>query len=259
MPTAQSPVYKLNNGIEMPALGLGVFRSEPGKTVSAVTSAVADGYRLIDTAAACMNEQQVGEGVRASGISREEIFVPSKLWIADHGHEQTFHAFDRSLRKLGLDFLDLYLLHWPVPSAFEATVDSYKAAVKLLVEGRVRGIGVCNFRANDLDKLIKQTGHSCGESGRTAPILQSNVNFVRPIKSTGSSPRRGLPLVVSSATAQRPRTKGRKTLSHIRQSFCSRRNTERLPRRLSCAGRSSWALLPFRNPSPPPRYPGISS
>ena len=110
MPTAKSPVYRLNNGIEMPALGLGVFRSEPGKTVSAVTSAVADGYRLIDTAAAYMNEQQVGEGVRASGISREEIFVTSKLWISDYGYEQTFHAFDRSLRKLGLDFLDLYLL-----------------------------------------------------------------------------------------------------------------------------------------------------
>ena len=160
MPTAKSPVYRLNNGIEMPALGLGVFRSEPGKTVSAVTSAVADGYRLIDTAAAYMNEQQVGEGVRASGISREEIFVTSKLWISDYGYEKTFHAFDRSLRKLGLDFLDLYLLHWPVPSAFEATVDSYKAAIKLLAEGRVRAIGVCNFRANDLDKLIEQTGHT---------------------------------------------------------------------------------------------------
>src|ERR1700693_5080947 len=148
MPTAKSPVYRLNNGIEMPALGLGVFRSEPEKTVSAVTSAVADGYRLIDTAAAYMNEQQqVGEGVRSSGISREEIFVTSKLWISDYCYEQTFHAFDRSLRKLGLDFLDLYLLHWPVPSTFEATVDSYKAAIKHLAEGRVRAIGVCNFRA----------------------------------------------------------------------------------------------------------------
>jgi diketogulonate reductase-like aldo/keto reductase len=160
MPTAKSPVYRLNNGIEMPALGLGVFRSEPEKTVSAVTLAVADGYRLIDTAAAYMNEQQVGEGVRSSGISREEIFVTTKLWISDYGYDQTFHAFDRSLRKLGLDFLDLYLLHWPVPSAFEVTVDSYKAAIKLLADGRVRAIGVCNFRANDLDKLIEQTGHT---------------------------------------------------------------------------------------------------
>ena len=136
MPTAKSPVYRLNNGIEMPALGLGVFRSEPEKTVSAVTAAVAYGYRLIDTAAAYMNEQQVGEGVHSSGISREEIFVTSKLWIIDYGYEQTFHAFDRNPRKLGLDFLDLYLLHRPVPSPFEATVDSYKAAIKLLAEPR---------------------------------------------------------------------------------------------------------------------------
>jgi diketogulonate reductase-like aldo/keto reductase len=106
-----------------------------------------------------MNEQQVGEGVRSSGISREEIFVTTKLWITDYGYDQTLHAFDRSLRKLGFDFLDLYLLHWPVPSAFETTVNSYRAAMKLLAEGRVRAIGVCNFRANDLDKLIEQTGH----------------------------------------------------------------------------------------------------
>jgi diketogulonate reductase-like aldo/keto reductase len=160
MATAKSPLYKLNNGIKMPALGLGVFRSEPEKTVAAVRSAVADGYRLIDTAAAYMNEQQVGEGVRSSGISREEIFVTTKLWISDYGYDQTFQAFDRSLRKLGLDFVDLYLLHWPVPSTFEATVDSYKAAIKLLADGRVRAIGVCNFRTNDLDKLIEQTGHT---------------------------------------------------------------------------------------------------
>jgi diketogulonate reductase-like aldo/keto reductase len=159
MATAKSPMYKLNNGIEMPALGLGVFHSEPGQTVAAVRSAIADGYRLIDTAAAYMNEQQVGEGVRSSGISREEIFVTTKLWITDYGYDQTLHAFDRSLRKLGFDFLDLYLLHWPVPSAFETTVNSYKAAMKLLSEGRVRAIGVCNFRANDLDRLIEQTGH----------------------------------------------------------------------------------------------------
>jgi len=157
--TSKGPVYKLNNGTEMPALGLGSFHSEPEKTVAAVRAAVADGYRLIDTAAAYLNEQQVGEGVRSSGISREEIFVITKLWISDYGYDQALHAFDRSLRKLGLDFLDLYLLHWPVPSAFETTVNSYKAAMKLLAEGRVRAIGVCNFRTIDLDKLIEQTGH----------------------------------------------------------------------------------------------------
>ena len=152
-------MYKLNNGIEMPAFGLGVFRSEPENTVAAVRSAVANGYRLIDTAAAYMNEQQVGEGIRSSEVSREDIFVTTKVWLTDYGYDQTLRAFDRSLRKLGLDVLDLYLLHWPVPSAFDATVNAYRAAMKLLAEGRVRAIGVCNFSSNHLDSLIEQTGH----------------------------------------------------------------------------------------------------
>jgi diketogulonate reductase-like aldo/keto reductase len=160
MATAKNSLYKLNNGIEMPALGLGVFHSEPEQTVAAVRSAAAAGYRLIDTAAAYMNEQQVGEGVRSSGISREELFVTTKLWISDYGYDQTLHAFDRSLRKLGFDFIDLYMLHWPVPSDFGTTVNSYKAAMKLLGDGRARAIGVCNFRANDLHRLVEQTGHT---------------------------------------------------------------------------------------------------
>jgi len=92
-----------------------------------------------------MNEQQVGEGIRAAGISRNEIFVTTKVWMSDYGYEQTQRAFELSLRKLGLDFLDLYLIHWPVPSAFEATVDAYKGAIKLLADGRVRAIvSVCS-------------------------------------------------------------------------------------------------------------------
>jgi diketogulonate reductase-like aldo/keto reductase len=159
MATAKSPVLTLNNSIEMPALGLGVFHSAPETTVAAVSSALANGYRLIDTAAAYKNEQQVGEGIRSSGIAREEVFVTTKLWMSDYGYDQTFRAFDRSLRNLGIDVLDLYLLHWPVPSAFEATISSYKAAMKLLAEGRVRAISVCNFNPGHLEKLIEQTGH----------------------------------------------------------------------------------------------------
>jgi len=159
MALAKGPLYKLNNGIEMPALGLGVFHSEPEKTAAAVRLAIADGYRLIDTAAAYMNEEQVGEGIRSSGVAREHIFVTTKLWISDYGYDQTFHAFDQSLRKLGLHVLDLYLLHWPVPSAFENTVNSYKAAMTLLADGHVRAIGVCNFSPRDLDALIEHTGH----------------------------------------------------------------------------------------------------
>jgi diketogulonate reductase-like aldo/keto reductase len=159
MTAAKSPMYKLNNAIEMPAVGFGVFHSAPEITVAAVRSAIANGYRLIDTAAAYGNEQQVGEAVRASGISREEIFVTTKVWMSDYGYDKTLHAFDRSLRKLGFDFLDMYMIHWPVPSAFEATVASYKATIKLLSEGRVRAIGVCNFSPIHLNNLIAQTGH----------------------------------------------------------------------------------------------------
>jgi diketogulonate reductase-like aldo/keto reductase len=159
MTPSKGPVFKLNNGIEMPGFGLGVFRSEPEETVAAVRSAVTNGYRLIDTAAAYMNEQQVGEGIRASGVPREEIFVTTKVWMTDFGYDQTLHAFDRSLRRLGFDYLDLYLTHWPVPSAFDETVASYKAAMKLLAEGRVKAIGVCNFSSAHLRTLIEQTEH----------------------------------------------------------------------------------------------------
>jgi diketogulonate reductase-like aldo/keto reductase len=159
MATAKIPMYKLNNGIEMPALGLGVFHADPEQTVIAVRSAIRNGYRLIDTAAFYMNERQVGEGMRASGVGREDIFVTTKVWISDFGYDRTLHAFDESLRKLGLDFIDMYMVHWPVPSHFETTVNAYKATMKLLEDGRVRAIGVCNFRPVDLDKLVEQTGH----------------------------------------------------------------------------------------------------
>lgn len=160
MSEAKSPIFQLNNGIEMPAVGLGVFRSEPKTTVAAVRSAIASGYRLIDTAAAYGNEQQVGEGIRLSDTPREEIFVTTKVWISDYGYDRTLQAFEQSCGKLGFDTLDLYLIHWPVPSAFEATIESYKAIMKLLADGRVRAIGVCNFTADHLDRLIKETGHT---------------------------------------------------------------------------------------------------
>ena len=104
-----------------------------------------------------MNEREVGEGIRRSGVDRSEIFVTTKLWMSDYGYDKTLHAFDRSLRKLGLDHLDLYLLHWPVPMDFETTVASYKAAERLLAEGRVRAIGVCNFSPRHLEDLIART------------------------------------------------------------------------------------------------------
>src|SRR6516164_5687212 len=155
--TATSPAITLNNDVEIPALGFGVFLTPPEETASAVETAIGDGYRLIDTAAAYLNEHQVGEGIRRAGIVRSELFVTTKLWVADYGYNKARRAFDTSLRKLGLDFLDLYLLHWPVPSDFDDTVAAWKAAETLLGEGRVRAIGVCNFTAAHLEQLLAQT------------------------------------------------------------------------------------------------------
>jgi len=112
---AASPRLTLNNGIEMPALGLGVFLSPPEQTAAAVEAAIDAGYRLIDTAAAYFNERQVGEGIRRSGIERRHVFVTTKLWMRDYGFDRTLRALDVSLRKLGLEYVDLYMLHWPVP------------------------------------------------------------------------------------------------------------------------------------------------
>jgi diketogulonate reductase-like aldo/keto reductase len=151
------PSLKLNNGVEMPALGLGVYQSAPEDTLTAVKTALECGYRLIDTAAAYMNERQVGEAFRASGIERSEVFVTTKLWISDYGYDKTLHAFERSRRNLGLEYLDLYLLHWPVPKQFERTVESWKAAEKLLRDGRVRAIGICNASPKHLDDLVART------------------------------------------------------------------------------------------------------
>lgn len=153
----KGPTLTLNNGVLMPAFGLGVYQSKPEETVEAVKTAIEGGYGLIDTAAAYFNELQVGEGLRQSGVDRENIFITTKLWMSDYGYDETLHAFDRSMRKLGLDYLDLYLLHWPVPSDFDRTVAAYKAAEKLLAEKRTRAIGVCNFSPQDLKDLLART------------------------------------------------------------------------------------------------------
>jgi diketogulonate reductase-like aldo/keto reductase len=151
------PLLKLNNGIEMPALGLGVFLSPPEQTAAAVGAAIGDGYRLIDTAAAYGNEREVGQGIGSSGVERCEVFVTTKLWMSDYGYDSALRAFDTSLRKLDLDYLDLYLLQWPVPTAFDRTLDAWRALERLLAEGRVRAIGVSNFSADHLTRLTSRT------------------------------------------------------------------------------------------------------
>jgi diketogulonate reductase-like aldo/keto reductase len=151
---APTPALTLNNGVTIPALGLGVFQSPPEETVTAVETALRDGYRLIDTAAAYGNERDVGEGIRRSGVDRDEVFVATKLWISDYAYDAALVGFDASLRRLGVDHVDLYLLHQPVPTDFEATIGAYKAAEAVLAAGRARAIGVSNFSAEHLRRLI---------------------------------------------------------------------------------------------------------
>jgi diketogulonate reductase-like aldo/keto reductase len=143
----------LNNGIHMPGFGLGVYKVEGGNTViDTVSSALEVGYRLIDTAEFYDNEEGVGQAIRQSGIPREEIFVTSKVWNDSQGYESTLKAYEESLEKLGLDYLDLYLIHWPVSGKFK---DTWRAMEKLYQDGKVRAIGVSNFHVHHLEELIK--------------------------------------------------------------------------------------------------------
>jgi diketogulonate reductase-like aldo/keto reductase len=155
--TRRSPLLTLNNGVQMPALGLGVFQNPPEQTVSAVESAITQGYRLIDTAASYFNERQVGEGMRLSEIARDDVFLETKVWISDYGYDATLHAFEKSVGKLGVDRLDLLLLHQPLPSRFDLTLDAYRALEKLLADRRLRAIGVSNFMPEHLKRLLAET------------------------------------------------------------------------------------------------------
>jgi 2,5-diketo-D-gluconate reductase A len=147
----------LNNGVTLPSLGLGVFQSSPEDTAAAVQTALETGYRHIDTAAAYGNERQVGEGMRRSGVDRSDIFLETKVWVTDYGYDETLHAFEKAVRKLEVEQLDLLILHQPVPQRFDATIAAYKALETLLADGRVRSIGVSNFTPAHLDRLFEAT------------------------------------------------------------------------------------------------------
>jgi diketogulonate reductase-like aldo/keto reductase len=146
----------LNNGVTMPPVGLGVFQSPPAETAAAVETALRVGYRHIDTAAAYGNEREVGEGIRRSGVDRAEVFVETKVWVSDYGYDQTLHAFDKAVAKLGIAQLDLLILHQPAPARFERTIAAYKALESLLARGSVRAIGVSNFMPGHLTRLLEQ-------------------------------------------------------------------------------------------------------
>lgn len=147
----------LNNGVVMPALGLGVYQSAPAATADAVESALRVGYRHIDTAAAYLNEREVGEGIRRSGVPRDEVFIETKVWVSDYGYDKTLHAFDKARGKLGVDTLDLLILHQPAPADFDAVIAAYNALEALLADGKVRAIGVSNFMPHHLERLMQAT------------------------------------------------------------------------------------------------------
>jgi 2,5-diketo-D-gluconate reductase A len=154
--SARQPSITLNNGVELPAIGFGVFQTPADVTQAAVEGALRAGYRMVDTAAAYGNEREVGAAIAASGIAREELFVQTKLWVSDYGFDKALHGFDVSTRKLALDTVDLYFLHQPLPQAMDLTVGAWKAAERLLPEGRVGAIGVSNMGVAHLDEFLPQ-------------------------------------------------------------------------------------------------------
>src|SRR5947209_6124919 len=147
----------LTNGVKMPTLGLGTWKSKEGSEVQqSIRWALEIGYRHIDTAAAYGNEQGVGEGIRSSGVPREQVFVTTKLWNDDQrkGHDACLKAFDASLSKLEMDYVDLYLVHWPVPGKYK---EAWRAMEKIYASGRAKAIGVSNFMVHHLEDLLKDT------------------------------------------------------------------------------------------------------
>jgi 2,5-diketo-D-gluconate reductase A len=165
--TAQ-PTIKLNDGRAMPQLGLGVWQSPREVTAQAVRAALEAGYRSVDTAAVYRNEAEVGEGVRASGLDRAEVFVTTKLWNDDQGYDSALRALEASLKRLGTDYVDLYLIHWPAPGQ-DRYLETWKALARLRDEGRARSIGVSNFAVPHLERII-------GETGRTPVVNQIELH-----------------------------------------------------------------------------------
>lgn len=168
--------YTLNNGVEIPVIGFGTWQTPDGEVAEeSVLAALNSGYRHIDTAAAYGNEESVGRAIKKSGVNRHDLFVTTKLWNSDHGYDKTKAAIDTSLEKLGLDYLDLYLIHWPNPAAMrdnwaELNAESWRAMEEAVKAGKIRAIGISNFRKHHIDELMK-----------TAEIKPAvNQNFLNP-------------------------------------------------------------------------------
>ncbi|WP_229052440.1 aldo/keto reductase [Aeromicrobium sp. Leaf350] len=155
--SSTQPTLTLNNGVDMPAVGLGVYQSSPEETIEAVVTALQVGYRHVDTAAAYFNEREVGEAIKRSEISREEVFLETKIWMSDYGYEATLRGYEKSRRKLDVDQIDLLILHQPLADEFDKTIAAYTALETLLADGRVRAIGISNFNPEQVDELVTRT------------------------------------------------------------------------------------------------------
>ena len=191
--------------MEIPALGFGVFQAAPDETVAAVETALATGYRHIDTAAAYVNEREVGEAIRRSGLDRSEIFVETKIWISDYGYDETLHAFDKSAGKLGIDQIDLLILHQPLPGEFELTIDAYQGAGE--APGRRQGPRDRGQQLHARPPGPAAAGDRrwCRRSTRSrCTPTSASPSCSRSTPSTGSSPRRGRRSVASPSTATAP-------------------------------------------------------
>ena len=221
----QTPVprIQLNDGYSIPQLGFGVFKVDPHETERIVGDALEVGYRHIDTARIYGNEEGVGRRVAASGISREELFVTTKLWNDDQGTQSAFDAFDASLERLGLDYVDLYLIHWPTP-ARDRYVETWRALEAIRESGRARSIGVSNFLVPHLERLLDETG---GRAGR------------RPDRAAPGAPaardRRPSP----PSTASPSKHGGRSGRASTRCSSCPRSPGRGRARQVTGAGRAS--------------------
>ena len=154
----------LNNGVTLPAVGLGVFQTPPDETRDAVSSALEAGYRHIDTAAAYGNEAQVGEAIASANVGRDEVLVETEIWISDFGHDETLRGFEKSAKKLGVDSIDLLILHQALPEAFDLTLGAYRALEKLLGDGKVRAIGVSNFMVSHQAVTLEAFGRPIPEA-----------------------------------------------------------------------------------------------
>ena len=150
------PTITLNNGVAMPALGFGVFQTPPDETRMAVAEALRVGYRHIDTAAAYGNERGVGDALKESGLARSDVFIETKIWINDYGYEETLRSFNKSASKLGVEQIDLLILHQPLPSAFDRTLGAYRALETLLADSKVRAIGISNFMPEHLERFLPE-------------------------------------------------------------------------------------------------------